>query len=189
MTTSAASLIYRLDNSFWRFSIAIYQNECVKKSCLAFQENHQINVNLLLLCCWLAYSVEEISKSDLLNACRSVENWHTNVTQPLRATRKWLKSLNAVDPWTDDFYQLTLMDEIASETYQQHCLFSYFENRQKTPDLNNEALAITYLHWLFNDFGDQTDIDSALKTDIGHFVRLVFSMVATHEKITPNHRD
>lgn len=189
MTTSAASLIYRLDNPFWRFSIAIYQNEDVKNSCLAFQENHKANINLLLLCCWLAYSVEEIHSSDLFKACRAIENWHTNVTQPLRATRKWLKSLDEPDSWTADFYQLTLMDEIASETYQQYRLFSYFENRQKTPDLNNEAMAISYIQWLFNDFDNSNEIDSVLNEDIIRFVRLVFSMVATHEKITPDYRD
>jgi uncharacterized protein (TIGR02444 family) len=189
MTISAATLIYRLDNPFWRFSLAVYQNEAVKNLCLAFQEENEINVNLLLLCCWLAYSVEEISKSDFQEARCAIEDWHTNVTHPLRKTRRWLKSLNDPAPWAGDFYQLTLMDEIASETYQQHRLFSCFETRLKTPDLNNQSLAVFYIQWLFEEFDEDQRVDSKLKTDITNFVQLVFSMVAIHEKITPNHRD
>lgn len=186
MTTSAA-LITRLDNPFWRFSIAVYQNEAIKKACLTFQEEHQVNVNLLLFCCWLAYAVEKTSKAQFLHACHAIDHWHEHVTQPLRRSRRYVKTMVTTEHWVDDFGQQLLMDEIVSETWQQYLLYTYFQNDQKIPVAKNEELAIVYLHWLFSDM--KLVIDKPLNVQISNFVNIIFSMVTNYEQDSTHNRD
>jgi uncharacterized protein (TIGR02444 family) len=179
MTTTIASLIYRLDNAFWRFSLAVYQNKAVKEACLSFQKQQKANVNLLLLCCWLANEVEDVSKIELLQACHTVEDWHSHVTKTLRQTRNWINALPDDNPWISDFGYQILMDEIVSETYQQHLLYSCFTNKLTGKITKNDALAVHYIMWLFEDM--TLNIDEKLKIQIRDFVRIVFSQVSTHE--------
>jgi len=186
MTTNAA-LIYQLDNAFWRFSLAVYQNNPVKTACLSLQESYNANVNLLLLCCWLAYSVEDISQDELLETCHKIDNWHSNVTQSLRQTRRWVKSLARDAPWINDFAQQVLMDEIISETYQQHLLYSCFENKQKKHASKNETHAICYLVWLFEDM--RVVIDEKLEAQLKNLVQTIFSTVTIYENPSAPNRD
>lgn len=185
MTSNPAKLIYRLDNAFWRFSITAYQNDDVKKMCLSFQNTHELNVNILLFCCWLAFTLEEISQQELLQASHSIMHWHDSVTQSLRKTRLWLKSQPASVAWIDDFHQQVLMNELASETYQQSLLYSYFKHKEQTHSRNEEQ-AINYLYWIFND--RNLVIDPRLEIQTKQFVQLI-SLVTPHEKATSNHRN
>jgi uncharacterized protein (TIGR02444 family) len=187
MTITSAALISQLDNPFWRFSLGVYQHEAVKKACLSFQEDQRANVNLLLLCCWLAYAVEDISRTQLLQACQTIDTWDEQVTQPLRNSRRWVKSLADTDHWIDDFGQQLLIDELVSETWQQYILYSYFQSRQKISFTKNEALAIDYLHWLFDDM--ELLVDNELEAKIDNFVKIIFSMVTNHEEKSTNNRD
>lgn len=175
MTTSPGTLTAQLDNPFWRFSIAVYQEGAVKKACISLQDEYKINVNLLLLCCWLAYEVEEIPPTDFLPAVHLVDHWHDNVTQMLRQTRRWLYSFENKELWVEEYAQQVLVQEIISETYQQHILFEYFQNKIKKQPSINEVLAIKYLHALFAD--SNSAVNKTLAKELRHFVHLVFSMV------------
>lgn len=178
MTTTIAALIYRLDNVFWRFSLSVYQDEEVKEACLSFQEHQKANVNLLLLCCWLANEVEDVSRSELLQACQTIESWQTNVTQTLRQTRKWVNALPTHTPWIKEFGHQLIMDELVSETWQQHILYSCFMNKLTGKIAKNEGLAIHYIIWLFEDMN--VIIDKKLEAQITHLVQIIFSQVTTH---------
>lgn len=157
----------------------VYHHESVKKACLAFQDEEHANVNALLLCCWLAYAVEEVSRASLLKACHSIDNWNKHVTQSLRSTRRWVKSIKRKDPWVDEFVQQLVLEELVSETYQQFQLFSCFEKKLKKKAGKNKDQACIYLSWLFSDI--QGQLDTELEKKIRLFVRLVFSKVAMHE--------
>lgn len=187
MTMTSGTLLTRLDNPFWRFSIGVYQHEEVKKACLSFQEEQHVNVNVLLLCCWLAYAVDEISHPRLLEACHTIDDWHACVTKPLRTSRRYVKSLANIEPWVDDFSQQLLMDEIISEIWQQYLLFTCFQNNQKKLQTKDERLAITYIHWIFVDL--KVVIDKKLEAKINNFVNLIFSMVTNHEDKSTHNRD
>ncbi len=39
-------------NPFWDFSLAVWGREAVEPACLALQERHGIDVNVLLFCGW-----------------------------------------------------------------------------------------------------------------------------------------
>ncbi len=40
------------DHPFWDFSLEVYGAEGVPPACLALQEAHQLDVNIVLFCCW-----------------------------------------------------------------------------------------------------------------------------------------
>ena len=40
--------------AFWEFSLAFYAPEPVGAACLSLQDRRGADVNILLLCCWLA---------------------------------------------------------------------------------------------------------------------------------------
>ena len=44
------------DHPFWEFSLRVYGNGGVPTACLALQERHAIDVNLLLFCAWIGES-------------------------------------------------------------------------------------------------------------------------------------
>lgn len=182
MTTTAARLTCQLDNPFWRFSLNVYQHNRVKERILFFQNSYQMNANVLLFCCWLAYAVDDVSQSELLAACHSLDDWQNNVTKSLRHIRQWIKSLPKASAWTNDFYQLVLMDEIVSETWQQHRLYSCVKSKQKDKPSKNLSQAICYLHWIFND--QNKAISESLATELSDFIELTFSNISLSCQIT-----
>lgn len=176
MTTTAARLTCQLDNAFWRFSLNVYQHNLVKERILSFQHSYQMNGNVLLFCCWLAYAVNDVSQSELLAACHSLDDWQDNVTNSLRSIRSWIKSLPKSGAWINDFYQLVLMDEIVSETWQQHRLYSCVKNKQKEHPAINISQAVCYLNWIFTN--QTIPITDSLAVEISHFVELIFSKIS-----------
>ena len=42
------------DGRFWAFSLDVYGRPGVAPACLALQDRHGLDVNLLLFCCWAA---------------------------------------------------------------------------------------------------------------------------------------
>lgn len=185
--THPAKLVYNLDNPFWRFSLMVYQHDEVKHACLELQTTYEINVNLLLLCCWLAYAVEPVSPDALEKAAACVENWHKEVTESLRNTRAWIKSHVPQTTWMKDFYQQLLVDELASEAYQQDLLYACFKSQQKNTFSKNEALATQYLECLFNahrSFKKNPNLET-----IHAFVHLIFAMVSRDEQAALDGQD
>lgn len=180
MTTTAARLTCQLDNPFWRFSLNVYQHSLIKERILSFQQLYQTNGNVLLFCCWLAYAVNDVSQSELLAACHSLDDWQDNVTKSLRNIRHWIKSLPKSGAWINDFYQLVLMDEIVSETWQQHRLYSCVKNKQKKTPTKNTNQAISYLHWTF--INQNILITESVATEISHFVELIFSKIGAESQ-------
>jgi len=163
-----------LDNPFWQFSLKIYQHEKVKEACLSFQNQEGINVNLLLLCCWLAYGVEEISQFEFHQACSRITAWQQQVTHPLRQIRQYLKTTQEAH-WVKNFYQHVLVDEISSEAYQQFILYNCFANKQKNKCSMSVPSMLSYLGWLFENTKNISN--NNLKLKIHTFAHLIEDIV------------
>jgi|GEM_PF-264196 len=83
-----------MDSPLWRFSLAVYRTPGVQEECLAVQERHGIDVNLLLLCAYTgAVEGAVLSASDVADALEASGAWHGNVVKALRQVRRTLK------PW------------------------------------------------------------------------------------------
>jgi uncharacterized protein (TIGR02444 family) len=80
--------------SFWQFSQGLYQAAGVEECCIALQEDHGADVNILLLCCWCgargcgldgAWFRALLSDPQLLV-------WREQCIAPLRCLRRLLKT-------------------------------------------------------------------------------------------------
>ncbi|KTD39182.1 hypothetical protein Lnau_0251 [Legionella nautarum] len=165
------TLTSELDNPFWQFSLKLYQHEAIKEACLSFQNQEGVNVNLLLVCCWLSYAVEVISQPEFEQAYQRIKEWHQQVTQPMRQVRQYLKRSQANDNWVNHFYQQVLADELSSESYQQQLLYSCFADKQKSRCFFNEEQTFDYLVWLFGVM--KIVVTDTLKLKIRHFTHLI----------------
>ena len=68
---------------FWQFSGGVYARRGVAEACLALQERHRLDVNLLLFCAWAGCNGRRLDGGDL-GLLRSVARpWHDQVVAPL----------------------------------------------------------------------------------------------------------
>jgi uncharacterized protein (TIGR02444 family) len=81
--------VTRLDpDRFWEFSLAFYHRAPVAAACLSLQDRRGADVNILLLCCWLATLEMKIGHPGLRAADDAVARWRLAVLEPLRAVRR-----------------------------------------------------------------------------------------------------
>lgn len=77
--------------SFWAWSVEVYARPCVAAACLALQDRHGIDVNLLLLGLWLAVRGETVLPETATELASYAEAWQREVVRPLRGVRRALK--------------------------------------------------------------------------------------------------
>ena len=80
------------DSALWTYSLRVYGHDDVAASCLWLQDNHDVNVNLLLYGCWLGERGLELDLDTLAAARRAVEPWTKEVVEHLRHARRWIKA-------------------------------------------------------------------------------------------------
>ncbi len=76
---------------FWAFSLRVYGQAEVPAACLALQNDHGLDVNLLLYCCWLGIHGIELDIAALARALEFADPWSKHVVRPLRDARTWMK--------------------------------------------------------------------------------------------------
>ncbi len=108
--------------SFWDFSNQIYDRDGVAQLCLRLQDSYQLDVNLLLFCCWSAHFETEVSNEAWQRILNFSKQWKAQVVQPLREARHWMKTEINQHSRNSQFSVLRdriKMDELAAEKYQQ----------------------------------------------------------------------
>lgn len=104
-------------DEFWKFSLAFYRRGGVAEACLALQDRHGLDVNLVLYACWVGLSGRgRLGKRDLAEAERATAPWRRDVTEKLRTRRRMLKSAEAA------LYAEAQQQELAAEEVAQHGL-------------------------------------------------------------------
>jgi uncharacterized protein (TIGR02444 family) len=76
---------------FWRFSLAVYSRSEVPPACLALQDMHGLDVNLLLFACFAGRRGHVLTGQDLEILEAAAGPWHAQVVRPLRGARTWMK--------------------------------------------------------------------------------------------------
>ena len=79
-------------SAFWRFSLRFYAREGVAPLCLALQDQHGIDVNLLFLLLFLSTQQRRLCVTDVQKMNNAAAAWRTRAVQPLRALRRDLKN-------------------------------------------------------------------------------------------------
>ena len=73
---------------FWEFACGRYARPGVAPCCVALQDEHGVNVMLLLYCCWRAAGGERVRGAALHRAMARVEPLDRHLLRPLRAARR-----------------------------------------------------------------------------------------------------
>jgi uncharacterized protein (TIGR02444 family) len=79
-------------NPFWDYALELYRKQGVEAACLELQRRHGVDVNIVLLCCWLGHRGVVVDEAVLARVAEAAEVWQNEVVRPLRAVRSRLKS-------------------------------------------------------------------------------------------------
>lgn len=116
-----------VDNPFWKFSVAIYSTADVAAECLALQDRHGVNVNVLLFAAWLGLARKRVlSPHDVTSAEAAIQSWHDGVVAPLLAARRFIAKSDTELQRLRDEIQRT---EIEAEQIEQALLFAFAERQ------------------------------------------------------------
>ena len=120
----AACAAGKLDNAFWKFSFAVYAAPGVADECLAMQESHGIDVNVLLFCAWLAAARKvALTPRDIAAIGAQVGAWHDSAVKPLRGVRRYMKNVPGGD--VAALRTRVKAAELEAEQIEQAMLFAY----------------------------------------------------------------
>lgn len=107
-------------NPFWDFSLAVYGREAVAPACLALQERHDLDVNLLLFCCWAGSRGRALGGEELGRLIEAARPWRDGAVRPLRGLRRWLKDQSAAPKAPAARLRARIKaDELQAEAIQQ----------------------------------------------------------------------
>lgn len=139
VTTSEA-----LAEEFWAFSLALYARPEVAAACLRLQDAHGLDVNLLLLCCFLARSGRgRLSAAALAAAEARVAPWRASVLAPLREARRALKTMPSAG--APALYAEVKRIELVAEREAQRLLLASWSSPASAPSdrAADEAASLT----------------------------------------------
>ncbi|MDP2354943.1 MAG: TIGR02444 family protein [Beijerinckiaceae bacterium] len=113
-------------SEFWRFSLSFYRINGVPPSCIALQDLHGLDVNIMLFALWLASKGRAISALDIQQADELVRDWRVESVVALRSVRRYLRD---PPPAFAGDAVVALRDrikaaELESERLQQEALFA-----------------------------------------------------------------
>ena len=119
--------------SFWAFSVDTYRKPGVAEACLALQDRHGLDVNVLLYCCWFGCTRGVLDEPLWDRVLAFSGPWADNVVRPLRAVRTWMKHTGCAQPEVSNDACMTLREEIKrielkAEQFQENTLQSLVEN-------------------------------------------------------------
>ena len=123
--TDAKALPGDAADRLWAFSVAIYGKSEVAPVCLALQDDHGLDVNVLLFCCWAAAEgAPPLADAAIADAVAATEPWRARAVAPLRAVRRDLKRavVRLADARREDFRQRVAALELEAERLTQGLL-------------------------------------------------------------------
>ena len=129
-----------LDNDFWRFSCALYPIGDVSAQCLALQDQHGVDVNLLLFAAWLGSRGCAATDGAFRDAAHRVADWHASIVRPLRTARRAVKE-RANDDDLGRFRGRLKAIELEAERIEQAILFQWASERFGAAGTPDECMA------------------------------------------------
>ncbi len=162
--------------SFWDFSIRTYGDEGVPEACLAMQNTHGADVNVLLFCCWMAATHGEPDTETYSTVMAFTNSWAGHVVQPLRAARTWMKKTGHADDLRPGAQYHELRErikatELEAEQLQQTTMQSMVETLPMVSSDSNQqvkAAARNLYHYCSaDDIGWDKEVQRRLAVILG----------------------
>jgi uncharacterized protein (TIGR02444 family) len=85
--------VLQCDSPFWSFSLAVYAAPGVAPECLALQDAHGADVNVLLFCAWLGSKGVVLTAANLAAIEAAAQPWREAAVRPLRSARRGIKAI------------------------------------------------------------------------------------------------
>lgn len=76
------------ETDLWAWALRVYADDGISQSLLEFQDRFDLNINIILWCCWCALHDKILQRVEILNAVKMDREWSTHVTVPLRLARR-----------------------------------------------------------------------------------------------------
>lgn len=161
--------------SLWNFSVHTYGKPGVADACLALQDRHGLDVNVLLFCCWFGCTRGVVDEPLWNRVLAFSEPWADNVVRPLRAVRTWMKHTGCTQPDISNDACMKLREEmkrleLKAEQLQKHTLQSLAEDSPlKILDSTSQIVCILlntkeYIRHC------SVDLDAESRTRLAHIV-------------------
>jgi uncharacterized protein (TIGR02444 family) len=125
---------------FWDYSLAVYGRDGVSPALITFQDRHDLDVNILLLCLWAGHSGRgELDAADFGHVLDVSANWNPDIVCAIRAVRIRLRDEIALVPkeLSDAVRKKLLEVEIDCEHVEQLSFaagLGHKENKRGTPE-------------------------------------------------------
>ena len=78
------------ESAFWSYSSEIWSLPDVEAICLQLQNEHELNINMLLYCCWAGEQLRCLNDDDLQTLLDTIQPWQV-IIQPLRDSRRTMQ--------------------------------------------------------------------------------------------------
>ena len=135
-------------NPFWNFSLDVYGQQGVAPACLVLQEKYDLDVNVLLFCCWAGACGKRMTADEFLTLFSAIETWRDHVIQPLRDVRTWMKTETGTGfRHTEDLRASVKEAEFWAEALQQNCMHLVLTLRPSA-EPSSEIAARNLIHYL-----------------------------------------
>lgn len=108
-----------LEQDFWRYSVKLYSKKAVEQACLLLQDEHGLNVNIVLYCLYHAVNNRGlISTHEFESLASHIDAFHKKITHQLRHVRTlWKKRRKSLSSTL--IYQELFHIELAAEQIEQ----------------------------------------------------------------------
>lgn len=161
--------------SFWDFSVNTYRKPGVADACLALQDRHGLDVNVLLFCCWFGCTRGEIDEPLWDRVLAFSEPWAENVVRPLRAVRTWMKhtGCSQADVLNDDCMKLReeiKRVELKAERLQENTLQELASSKTLTILDSTSQIVCTSLNLKEYIRHCSVDLDATSRSSLANIV-------------------
>lgn len=134
----------------WEFSLDFYARPGISQRLIGLQDEHGVEVNLVLLCLYAGRRGYALSQADMSALRAMAALWSHEVVGPLRSARRALKRMMTVDSRLVALRQKTLALELEAEREMQRALAGVIPFE---PGAGGEALARGNLAIYLTDLG------------------------------------
>lgn len=128
-----------MNNPLWQYSVEQYARPGVADACLALQDDHDLDVNILLYAAWLASLGRKPDAGHIEALARDVDEWREQVIRPLRSLRRQWKGLSPAAELREQVKNL----ELEAERLQQDRMLGFY--RAAPPPVSESASLSTNL--------------------------------------------
>lgn len=146
-----------MSHAFWDWSLECYDRPAVASACLRLQDQHGLNINICLWCCWLAEEGRTAGPA-IEQAINALKSWNGEITAAIRDIRRKLKD----QPRAGALYRSVLACELDAEQVEQDILFELAADLPASP-WNKEETAARALDDYARTRGVQPDFTPLLK--------------------------